>query len=343
VPLLERIEDAWTFTGAVQFDVADSGTLLYVPASIPETVALTWVDRDGREEPVGGEARAFRQPRVSPDGTRIAVEVEDSSDTNIWVGDRSGIFTPLTLEAGHDSFPLWSPDGLRIVFFSARNGGGLFARGAGGSGRDERLVSGAEWQPSGWAPDGRLIYERLLGPAIQLGTPDADGDAQQLNLVDDPDYFDVLHPAVSPNGRWLAYHSSESGTLEVYLRPFPNVNEDRRRVSIAGGYSPVWSRDGRELYYIRGNAGVVRPVRLPRGTLESVRIDPASGRAAAAPEALFSLRNYVFFESLGRQYDVAPDGRFLMVKDTTPGPVRLDQRMVLIQNWFQDLQRLVPR
>ncbi len=342
VPLLDGIEDAFTLTGAAQFDVAESGDLVYVPSWIPDTVALTWVDRDGREEPVGGEARDFRHPRVSPDGTRIAVEIAEPNDTNVWVGDRTGIFTPLTLDAGYDGFPTWSPDGLRIVFFSARNGGGLFARSAGGTGTEERIVDGAEWRPSGWAPDDGLFYERLAGAAIQVRAPGTDGDAQEMNLVDAPDYFDILHPAVSPNGRWLAYHSSESGRLEVYVRPFPDVGDARRQISTAGGYSPVWSPDGEELYYIRSNTDAARPGRLSRGTLDAVRIDPASGRPTAAPEPLFSLRDFVFFEGFGRHYDIAPDGRFLMLKDTSPGPAHLERRMVLVQGWLQDLQRRVP-
>jgi serine/threonine-protein kinase len=337
VQLVNGVADAGTLTAAVQFDIATgTGALAYVPRSLPNRLSLTWVDRNGRETPLAADARPYRHPRVSPNGSRVAVEVQDPGDTNIWTGDTRGTFTPLTVEAGEDSFPLWSPDGSRVVFFSARNNGGLFARSADATGVERRIVSGTQWRPAGWAGE-RLVYEQLRGAEIAVGVPGKEDASQTMTLLDDSSYYDMMQPAVSPDGRWLAYHSSESGGLEVYVRPFPNVDDDKRRVSTAGGYSPAWSPDGRELYYLGAKGGIGRAQRLPDGQMMAVKVESRPVLTIGSPEALFSLRDFVFPVLMSREYDVAPDGRFLMLRDLVPGGSRVGQQIVFVQNWIDEL------
>jgi serine/threonine-protein kinase len=342
VPLVDGVQDAINITGAAQFDVAETGTLVYVPRSVSDRLTLTWVDRGGREEAVPAEARAYRHPRVSPDGRRLVIEVLEFDDTNIWVGDRRGTFTPLTLEEGDDSSPTWSPDGSRVVFASARNGGGLFSRAAAGTSADQLVVRGVGWWPSTWTVDGRLVYEQLRGGEIEVMGSEPGDPPQSFTLVNDPAYFDVLSASFSPDGRWLAYHSTESGQVEIYVRPFPNLNDDKHLVSSGGGYSPVWSADGRELFYIERLGGTSRPPRTPDSSLMAVAIQTQPTFAAGAPTPLFSLRDYVTPSPLARQYDIGSDGRFLMLKDVTPGGSRVGNQIVIVQHWLDELRARVP-
>jgi eukaryotic-like serine/threonine-protein kinase len=337
VPVVEGIADALNISGAGQFDIADEGTLVFVPQSVPDKLTLTWVDRQGHEEAVPAEARAYRHPRVSPDGQRIAVEVLETNDTNVWVADVRGAFSPLTREDGEDGYPIWSPDGSRVVFSSARNGGGLFSRPVSGASGDELLVRGVDWRPSTWTPDRRLVYERLLGGRVEVLGDQSESRARTLNLVNSPSYYDMVHPAISPDGHWIAYHSTESGESEVYVRPFPGISEGRWLVSRGGGYSPVWSADGKSLFYIEG-LGQTRPARTPDAHLLAVSIQTRPTFVSGAPERLFSLRDYVSPSPQARNYDVAPDGRFLVLKDVTPGGSRVGNQIVVVQHWFQELR-----
>jgi serine/threonine-protein kinase len=343
VRLVQDVADALGITGAAQFDLSETGTLVYVPRSIPDRLTLTWVDRTGREEAVPGEARAYRHPRVSPDGQRLVVELREDDDTNVWVGDRRGTFAPLTLENGDDSSPIWSPDGSRVVFFSARNGGGLFSRSATATSADHLLVSGIEWRPSTWTAEGSLVYEQLRGAEIVVMGSRPGEASQAITLVNNPSYFDILHPAISPDGRWLAYHSTESGQSDVYVRPFPNVDDHRRLVSSGeGGYSPVWSTDGRELFYIEGAGHVTRPQRLPDSRMMSVAIRTQPTLAPGTPVSLFEMRDFVTPSPQSREYDVGPDGRFIMLKDVMPGGTRAGNQIVVVQNWTTELRARVP-
>ena len=249
VRLVDDVFDAGTVTGAVHFDVSANGSLVY--ATRPGPALLTWVDRNGREEMIPAEPRPYRHPRVSPDGTRIAVEIDDPANTDIWIGDaRRGAFTRLTSGEQVDSDPIWSPDGSRIVYSSVRGTEGLFWQPADGSGRAEHLVDGSSGvRATTWTRDGQLVYEELAGADIRLLTPGSGSAPRAIPLFDAPEYFNEVLPALSPDGRWLAYQSTESADAEVYLRPFPDVSSLRRQVSVGGGFAPLWSADGQELYY----------------------------------------------------------------------------------------------
>ena len=187
--------------------------------------------------------RVYLSPRASPDGTRIAVDFEEGGSSDIWIWHlERETLTQFTFSDARDDVPLWTPDSERIVFRSSRDGGGVFWKAADGTGQVERLMDEAARAYS-WSPDRRLIFDQ----GGDIGVVSLDGEhAVEMLLAAE---FDEVEPALSPNGRWLAYTSGESEQAEIYVRPFPNADEGLWRVSRDGGVHPVWSADGRELFY----------------------------------------------------------------------------------------------
>jgi len=328
VPVVRDVSDSGTITGAVHFDIADNGTLVYQP-KIGIALRMVWVDRNGNEEPIAAEPRPYRHARVSPDGSRVVVEVEDPSNTDIWVGEpRRGAFTRLTIDDDVDSDPIWTKDGSRVVFSSVRGAAGLFWQAADGSGTTEHLIDATGGvRAFDWTPDGRLLYEELAGAEVRLLTPGGSSSPELITLFDAPEYFNEVLPALSPDGRWLAYQSTEAGEMQIYVRPFPNVRSGRWQVSADGGLAPLWSRDGREIYY-RSATGLM-----------AVSVETSPAFSVGTPRELFSLSDYVLAGSRGLKYDVAPDGRFLMFKDES-GVSGSQERLIVVQHWFEELRRL---
>jgi serine/threonine-protein kinase len=326
--VVRDVFDAGTVTGSIHFDVAANGTLVY--AQRPGPALLTWVDRNGREEMIPADARPYRHPKVSPDGGRIAVEIDDPTNTDIWVGDaRRGTFARLTSGEDVDSDPIWSPDGSRIVYSSVRGTEGLFWQPADGSGVAEHLIDGSGGiRGFAWTKAGELVFEELAGAHIRLLTPGSRQTPRVIPLFDAPEYFNELLPALSPDGRWLAYQSTESGEAEVYLRLFPDVSSLRRQISVGGGFAPLWSADGGEIYYRSAT------------DMMAVKVRTSPALDLGQPESLFRLSDYVLPGTRGIKYEVAPDGRFLMLKDIGSGGSQ--DRVVLVQHWTEELKRLVP-
>jgi serine/threonine-protein kinase len=238
----------------------------------------------------------------------------------------------VTFDPGLNRGPIWSPDGRRIAFSAAREGTEtIHWQMADGSGRSERLVEGEDLRvPSDFSPDGKsILFNQPATPPYDLGMVNVEGDRKPRLLLHEK--FSEHNGALSPDGRWLAYESDESGRDEIYVRPFPNVDSGRSQVSTGGGTRPLWSKDGRELFYY-----------LQPGIVLSARITPGPTFAAAAPAVIF--KGTYLSPQTGRTYDVAPDGqRFLMVKaapragDGPPPP-----QLVVVQNWLDELKRLVP-
>jgi serine/threonine-protein kinase len=333
---------ATTPMGTAQFDIGRDGALVYMPtgSGVYPARTLVWVDRQGREEPVrGAPARTYVMPRLSPDGTRLALAIRDQ-ENDIWTWDFAReTLTRVTFEPGLDGSPVWMPDGRRIIFSSAgasTQGVGvqtMFRRTADGAGSAERLTdyeSGALLIPSSLSPDGN----RLVGWRSTAGT----GDLMLITLNDRrvqplvATRFIDRNGAVSPDGRWLAYDSNPSGETQVYVRPFPDVAGGQWQISTDGGSQPAWGRDGQELFYVARDGG-----------LRSVRVSRDATWVAGAPTKLFDRRYYfgATAES-GRTYDVAKDGRFLMIKDAAPDPAAAPTSIVVVQNWFEELTRLAP-
>ena len=325
-------------SGAGQFAISSVGSLLYVPGGIfpdPERM-LVWVRRNGAEEPLPVPVRAYLGPRISPDGTRLTLWTQ--GDRNVWVYDlERRSFTRVNVD-GRNVRAIWAPDGKRIAFSSTVGGPeeNAYLISADSSGTADRLVTcECASHAASWTPDGRAIigvewnktsYDIVV---VDVGaknkTPLLHGKAEEQ------------YPDLSPDGRWIAYVSNESGKSEVYVQPFPDLGS-RHQISTDGGTAPAWSRDGRELFYTTtetfgGQATLTR--------MMAVTVATAPTFVASTPRLLFEGR----YGATGilRPYDVSVDGqRFLMVKQKERAPVSASQ-MVLVQNWLEELKARVPR
>ena len=332
VPVLEGVMTGRL--GAVEFSLSADGSLVYVAGDAQGGGArsLVWVDRQGQEEPVTAPLRAYQVPRISPDGTQVALAIRDQ-ERDIWVWDvaRENL-RRLTFDAGPDSSPVWTPDGQRVVFTSRREGAdNLFWKATDGTGAVERLTDNPNLQfASAFSPDGTRLVFGEIHPETgwDLHMLSMEGDRPAGPLVATP--FTERDAKLSPDARWIAYESNASGPFEIYVRPFPAVDEGQWLISTGGGQRPLWSSDGRELFYLNGAA------------LMAVPIQTESTFSYGNPEVLFEGQYYT--GPAGRTYDVSPDGqRFLMIKDNagiddTSAPAQI----ILVQNWFEELKRLVP-
>ena len=225
--------------------------------------SLVWIDRNGREEIIDAERRTYVIPRLSPDGTQIALDIRDQ-ENDIWTFDlKAKTLTKLTFNPGGDGWPVWTPDGKRIIFASTREGGtgvqNVFWQSADGTGAAERLTTSPNVQlPHSISPDGTNLILQEQGVSSnadvallsleELFKKPVTGKLQTRPLVRTT--TTEFAGTLSPDGWWLAYYSSESGRQEVYVRPFPGIDTGRWQVSTAGGSRPAWSKDGRELFYL---------------------------------------------------------------------------------------------
>jgi serine/threonine-protein kinase len=298
--------------GQAMFSAATSGALAFVAAlegaNLESRRSLVWVDRAGREEPIAAPPRAYAVARLSPDATRVALDIRDEAN-DIWVRSlERGVLTRLTSGPTLDMAPVWTPDGRQIIWTSTRENFSptLYRQSADGTGSPERLPGASVAFPGSVTPDGRAVLIASVGSAILVGEPRID---RLLDPIRAP-----FTPELSPDGRWLADQSNESGEPEVYVRPYPDVDGGRWQISTQHGSRPAWSRNGRELFFHDGSDRLsVVPIAVSGSTL-----------AAGSPRRLLETAYYPGFSSRGaflRGYDVSPDGqRFLMIKGTASSP-----------------------
>jgi Tol biopolymer transport system component/DNA-binding winged helix-turn-helix (wHTH) protein len=316
-----------------QFSISDSGWLVYAEGGIfPDRQnSLVWVDRQGRTEAIAAFKAPFFAPRLSPDGKQIAYQTL-GKESQVWVYDiNRGTASRLTGE-GRARWPNWTPDGKRLVFGWCKEGApNLYWQPADGSGAMERLTKSDFWQsPGSWSPDGATLAFAELKPKtlrhIFLLDLKSHGTAPFLNSSATEAY-----PELSPDGRWMAYTSDETGRLEVYVRPFPGPG-GKWLISQEGGTEPLWARSGKQLYYRSLDGKEVWAVDFQTG----------AGFTASKPRRLLKMTEVMGTGAPIRSRDVSLDGqRLLMVKleDTKPTPVT---ELVLIVNWAEDLKLLAP-
>jgi len=321
--------------GSADFDVSDNGTLVYAPGGITESIQreLVWVSRDGTVESLGAPLRAYQYPRISPDGKRVVLDIRDQ-DNDLWIWDtRSRTLAKLTDTPALDRFPLWTPDSKYIVFVSDRSGkSAIYRQDADGGGSAELITNPtAEQQtPNLITSDGKQVLFDSRGDIMV--TP-LDGSRRVAPLFESS--AQELRSVLSPDQRWIAYHSNESGKMEVYVRSFASPASGKWQVSANGGAEPWWSPKGDELFYVD----------TEKQQLMSVRVAPGSAWVRGPAQVV--LKDPYFWGtvtgSAAATYDISKDPfRFLMIRPVKESAGPASPNLIVVQNWFEELKRLVP-
>jgi dipeptidyl aminopeptidase/acylaminoacyl peptidase len=315
------------------FSVSDTGTLVYEPTTTRDIGSqLTWFDRAGKATETLRDRAAYADLELSPDGTRLAVSIGQgtTATTDIWLIDltRGGVRTRLTSDPASEFVPIWSPDGRQIAFDSDRKDRpGLYRKSSSGVGTEELLLRAdrGNVRSFNWSSDGRYLLYQTARPQLRLccdlwilpldrGQPRAFLESAASKI----------RAKFSPDGRWVAYESTESGRAEVYVVPFPKP-ESKALVSVAGGTQPRWSRNGKEIFYVDPERRLMAAA--VNGSGESFTV------GAVTP--LFAIDT----PTLGRYgYDVSPDGqRFIVnaVREQAAGPAPV----MVVTNWTSALKK----
>ena len=323
-----------TDNGAAEFALSRSGTLLRIaPGALARPLrTASWIDREGKEEPLGLAPNQYTYPRVSPNGRLVAFDIPDGAGRDIWIWDlRRKILTKLTDGPTEDTNPLWNVDG-RLFFSSNRSGGrfAVYSQVPGSTTAHVEYAGPGPWFASGFTPDGGKLL--LSGDAsrnlsvLDLARPD---HLQPLLHSD----FDERSGVVSPDAKWFAYESNEAGDrYEIFIRPFPDISTGgRTQVSAAGGRFPLWAQKSGELYYVDLD-----------GTMTAVAVKLAPTFAVGQVTPLFKVDKPPDGIS-GRRYDISPvDGRFLFTRAAAQISPATTVDVLTVLNWTEDLKRLIP-
>ena len=343
VPVVEQVQTL--ASGAANFSVSRNGTLVYMQngtgAVTGASRLLVWVTRRGSEEPIPAPARGYFHPRLAPDGTRLALAIQDQ-ELDIWTWDFARrALERMTFGPAQELFPVWTPNGGRLLFFSSRPGGGIYWQRANVTGVEQLTKASSVQAPHSFSPDGTQLVLTEVGSKtgrdlflLRLDgvAPHVAGARQTEPLLQQPS-VNEMNGEISPDGRWLAYQSDESNQDEIYVRPFPLVGDGRWTISTGGGTQPLWAPNGRELFYRHGNSLLSVPVETTRTFSAGTPTTVFEGPYFSPPAGL-----------AGRTYDVSRDGqRFLMIKDAPAGdPNAAAASIVVVLNWTEELKRLVP-
>jgi Tol biopolymer transport system component len=337
VTRLETTGDAFPIAEQVQYDVnstrgvfsvSDNGILAYQTGAVESGSQLTWYDRGGNSLGSVGPLARYAGACLSPDGKRLVMDLPDaqSSNIDIWLMDVArGLRTRFTFDGGIDISPIWSPDGNRVVFASNRKGHlDLYQKASSGVGTEEMLLeSELEKLPQDWSKDGRfLLYYNHSGPLSKadLWVLPLTGDRKPYPFSQTE--FDESECKFSPDGRWVAYRSDESGKNEIYVAPFAGPG-GKRQVSSAGGSQPRWRRDGNEIFFLApDNKLMAAEVSGRTETLEILGVRPLFQTRATGP---------------GYQYDVSADGQRFLIN--TEVDQKVSTPLTLVQNWTEGVRR----
>ncbi len=338
MPVLEGVASS-PAAGQAQYHVSDTGLMVYRPGTVDiEPFSIAWADRSGQLENLLDDAGIYGTPRLAPDGRRLAVSVQRGNNWDVWVYDiERDVSTRLTFESGYDADPVWSPDGRYVAFVSDRDDGhfATYRTRSDGSGEAERLIEPGKLEfpaPVSWSPDGTRLLLITPGPngSDDLWFLPADGKGEPEPYLTSP--FGEVDGSFSPDGRWIAYRSNETGNSEIYVRS--TEGSGKWQISDGGGWQPRWSGDGGTLFF-RNHEG------LNAIDVEAVGDEFRTGR----PEFLFGeifggpagvrLPGYLFYD-----YDVSADGERFVVFPRRTGEDRNYSAVHVVSGWFEELRRL---
>jgi dipeptidyl aminopeptidase/acylaminoacyl peptidase len=339
VPILQDLATS-VGDGGGQFSFSGTGRLAYVTAeNTVTTYPAVWVDRKGATSTLLAEPGSYANPRLSPDGRRLALTVLRDENWDIWVYDlERGVPSRLTFDDAAESEQIWSPDGRELIYASDKGGfDNLYRKRADGSGEAERLTTSdtSQWASS-WSRDGHIaLTGSATGSGFDLQVMRLEGERKPEAFLSTP--FREADADFSPDGRFLAYESNESGRLEVYVRPFP-PGGGRWQVSDGGGAYPRWSRTGRELFY-RTDTGIMSAqVEAAGDTLRVGKPSVVFQGAFRGGTTGLGVAGYTFAD-----YDVSPDGQRFVMFPASSGPGRAEHpHVMLVTRWFEELAKQVP-
>jgi dipeptidyl aminopeptidase/acylaminoacyl peptidase len=325
-------------TAAGQFALSSAGTMAYLvggPGKFLES-SFVWVDRKGVAEPLStAPVRPYLFPRLSPTGDKIVVGIRTGvgRGTDLWVFDvNRGTPTRLTFDGAGNA--VWAPDGKRVAVFMnvGASTSGLYTLAADGTGKPEpaAAIDGAQ-NPASWSPNGLAVLQQGP-PPFRVWVAPMQGDTKATPFLESR--FSLTYPEFSPDGRFIAYVSGESGTQEVYVQPYPGPGE-KVRVSASGGAEPLWSPTGRELFF--------RAQTPDRQQFLSAAVTSVSPFRVDTPHVLFENKTFEYDQTVPiRSWNISPDGqRFLLLRfaPSTDKPVT---SMSLVLNWTEELKRRAP-
>jgi dipeptidyl aminopeptidase/acylaminoacyl peptidase len=329
------------------YGLSDNGSLVYrrgAGGGLDGALTLVWVDRQGAEEVVGLDPAPYYWPRLSPDGTRLLVSMLAENE-EVWLSDLTRsppTRTTVTTDPNLDNVPIWTRDGERVLFASEREGRlGFFSKRADGTGTAEALIAPETNDfliPFSWSPDGATLAFAYTadGKGPDIGIVSMEGEASWEPLI--ATEAEELHPAISPDGNWIAYDSDFTGTPEVYVERFPDLG-GRVTISTSGGEKPVWSADGSELFYVLGGVGAGLPL-----VAVSVETEPTF-RVLGEAEVVLEGGTWAQGNRLVVNYDYdSVNQRFLVTRAgpfagnaATPRP-----QIITVLNWTEELKERVP-
>ena len=327
--------------GAAQFTFAASGLLAYVRGGpLVPTYPIVWVDRQGRASRLLDEQGAYANPRLSPDGKRLSLTALRDGNWDIWVYDlEREVSTRLTFDDGDDTEQVWSPDGRELIFSSNRVGAdSLYRKAADGSGEEVQVVKhDAPIWANTWSADGRTVGFTAAAPGFDVGVATL-GEEKPPSMILATSFAEA-NPAFSPDGRWLAYGSNESGQTEVYVRSFPSGG-GRWQISDAGGDYPRWSGNGKELFYRSDDGIMAVSIEVAGDSLRTSRPSPLFTGAFRGGSGGIAIAGSTFAD-----YDVTADGqRFVLFPLGTSSDEERAGVVTLIAPWFDDLRNtFAPR
>ncbi len=317
--------------GSAQFALSTTGTLVYAVAGARGPRTLVWVDRQGRPTPLPAPTRGYNYPRLSPDEHRLAMSIVEGQQTDVWTYDLRRDIPARVTSDGTSDFAMWKPPDDKSLVFGSRKVGpvlNLYMQSADGTGDAERLAPSENGQfPSSLSNNGDVLLfnERSL-TGYAWHTSALNGKRISQPVITGPSQW-YVGARISPDGHWVAYVSDEEGRFEIYVKSYAS-GQSKWKISAEGGKEVVWARDGRELYWRNGDK------------MMAAGFDDKKSVPPGKPRVIFEHAGYVPGLQAMAQYDVARDGRFVMVQEGSPPPPPAYLNVVL--NWVEELKRLLP-